>query len=740
MFGPEFTCCGTTPTAVMAPLCATGFEAARFERVAFTDADCQFHPSDLACLLPLTEDHPIAVGYRQDRQDSRWRCFVSWGYNTVVRLLLGTRVRDCDCALKVFHRDVLARLLPRSRGFFVNTEMLTRARQMGCSVAEVGVRHRPRADGQSKVSLADVPRVLKTLVPFWWNQVLFPGSRTEEEATTGRQGGLLVLPWTGVLVALVAALLFFSRLGCPLQEPQEVRYAEIPRQMLAEGHWLVPVLNGQPYLEKPPLLYWLGMLSYHIFGVHDGAIRLISSGAGFLTVLLTWWWGRRTAGAWAGLAGALILCLSGRFLYLQRLLTMDALLTAWVVAGLAMGHIAMRSSSLRWGWWLLSALACGLGLLTKGPIALVLVGPPLLGFQVLDARICRPAWRPWLAYLALALAVAAPWYAAVALVQPGFLTDFFWHHHVVRFLEPFDHQEPAWFYLPGLLLALFPWSLLLPGLVWFVVRHSRRVAARRPSALGFFLLAFLGPLLFFSAAGCKRPTYVLPVLPPLALALGCFLQAWLIRYLAARPGSVLAERGAAYARWATRGVLVLAIVAILMASRTGLLPPFSALLLAGAALAGLLFSRSRWPVRPGPAWGLCLAVLFAFLLTGIWQFLPGFTGKFSLRDQVRPLAERVRKESLPVVCYPRRWDSVSYYLHRDDVRAFTAQQRPELIATLRQEGETLMFVKSGRPMQEFLGALPPGMEFVPHGRQGTLTAGVVRYRREPLPSLYAGVP
>src|SRR5689334_13012960 len=85
----------------------TGFEAARHDRVAFTDADCQFHLADLASLLPLTEHYPVVVGYRIARQDSRRRRFASWGYNQLVRALLGTRVRDCDCALKVFQKDAL---------------------------------------------------------------------------------------------------------------------------------------------------------------------------------------------------------------------------------------------------------------------------------------------------------------------------------------------------------------------------------------------------------------------------------------------------------------------------------------------------------------------------------------------------------------------------------------------------------------------------------------------------------
>ena len=146
----------------------TGFEAARFELVAFTDADCQFDLTELAELVRLAADVPVVVGYRADRKDPWRRRFLSWGYNVLARALLGTRVRDVDCALKVFRREILAGLMPASRGFFVNTEMMTRARQRGLEVAEVPVTHRPRAGGESKVSLREVPRTARTLFSFWW--------------------------------------------------------------------------------------------------------------------------------------------------------------------------------------------------------------------------------------------------------------------------------------------------------------------------------------------------------------------------------------------------------------------------------------------------------------------------------------------------------------------------------------------------------------------------------------------
>jgi dolichol-phosphate mannosyltransferase len=150
----------------------TGFEAARFDLVAFTDSDGQFFLDDLEDLVTLARECPVAVGRRVDRKDPWRRRFLSWGYNVLVRLVLGTGVRDCDCALKVFQRDPLHYLLPDSTGFFVNSEMLCRARQLGFAVAEVGVRHRPRRNGVSKVSLAEVPRTFTTLMHFWWRHVV----------------------------------------------------------------------------------------------------------------------------------------------------------------------------------------------------------------------------------------------------------------------------------------------------------------------------------------------------------------------------------------------------------------------------------------------------------------------------------------------------------------------------------------------------------------------------------------
>ncbi|MEZ6065819.1 MAG: glycosyltransferase [Planctomycetaceae bacterium] len=233
---------------------AAGFTASRCEFVAFTDADCQFDLDDLSYMLPLARRYDIVTGYRVDRQDPPLRKFTSWGYNTLIQLLLRSTSRDVDCALKVFHRSQLAGLIPTARRYFANTEMgASGARKQGLSTVEVGVRHRPRAAGESKVNWRDIPRTLSELLPFWWREVMFL-----DEATTTYESAAPRTFWTTFALLLVlAAALLFPNLDYPLIEPDEGRYAEIPREMLLSGDWIVPRFHGEPYLDKPPLFYWL---------------------------------------------------------------------------------------------------------------------------------------------------------------------------------------------------------------------------------------------------------------------------------------------------------------------------------------------------------------------------------------------------------------------------------------------------------------------------------------------------
>jgi 4-amino-4-deoxy-L-arabinose transferase-like glycosyltransferase len=292
--------------------------------------------------------------------------------------------------------------------------------------------------------------------------------------------------------------------------------------MLLRGDWVIPYLQGEPYLDKPPILYWLVMGSYSWFCIQDWAARLIPALAVHGTVLTTFFLGRRILGERAALWGSLVLCLTPGLMGIGRLLVLDGLLTLWVTLALFSAFEAVRGSRFRRGWWLLAALACGLGVLTKGPVCLLLVVVPLWVNRRLNGG-CRVGGTNLLAFAAVVLLVALPWYVAVCLRMPSFARYFLWEHNVLRFVQPFDHLQPVWYYVPVLLGALLPATLLAVPLLRFLISGEKEAARRRCPEFGFLLLAGGWCVLFFSLSGSKLPTYIMPAFPPLALAAGYFL-------------------------------------------------------------------------------------------------------------------------------------------------------------------------------------------------------------------------
>jgi 4-amino-4-deoxy-L-arabinose transferase-like glycosyltransferase len=360
------------------------------------------------------------------------------------------------------------------------------------------------------------PRTLSAWCRFLWSDILFPGMR---EATGPYRLRSLLL-----LIA-VPALLLYPCLSFHLFEPDESRYAQIAREMLQRGEVVVPYLQGEPYLDKPPLTYWLTEASYALFGVEVAAARLAPALAVHACILIVYLLGRRSLGEASAFRGALLLSLAPGFLGMGRLLLLDGILTLWTTLALLSAFEAVRGQRLRWGWWLLAAVACGLGILTKGPIALILLLPPLWLWRRLSGQGAAPGRRGWLVFLGVALAVALPWYIAMCLRVPAFATTFLWEHNVQRFLAPLAHQHGVWYYVPVLLGSLLPATLLIVPFTRFLFSADPESADRRTPELGFFLLAAGWCVLFFTLSACKLATYVLPALPPLALAFGHFLAA-----------------------------------------------------------------------------------------------------------------------------------------------------------------------------------------------------------------------
>ena len=360
---------------------------------------------------------------------------------------------------------------------------------------------------------------------FLFTGILFPG--TADADTRVRRLSLL-------LVLLLPAVLLYPTRGFHLLEPDEGRYAQIPKEMLQNGSWVVPTLQGEPYLDKPPLMYWLTALSYKVFGVTPEAARLVPALCVHLTILAVYLIGRRSVGERGALWAALLLSVAPGFVSVARLLLLDGLLVFCVTTSVLCGFEAVRTGTLKRGWWLAAALASGLGFLTKGPISEVLLFVPLWAYGFLMRReeptplpsgrgVGGVGFRWYLVFFGVVFAVNLPWYVAMYLREPQFLKHFFWEHNVMRFLQPFDHLQPIWYYVPLLLGGLLPGTLLLAAYFWKLLRGSAEDSASRSSAGGFWLLTGVWCVFFFSCSGSKLPTYILPAYPFLCLAVGEFV-------------------------------------------------------------------------------------------------------------------------------------------------------------------------------------------------------------------------
>ncbi len=542
----------------------------------------------------------------------------------------------------------------------------------------------------------------------WWSDKVFAGTDA-----AGSEHRSFSIGFALAMLLFVTSVLSLARLGCPLLEPEEARYAEIPRQMLVEGNWVEPTLHGQPYYQKPPLFYWLVMTSYRAFGVYDWAARLVPATCTILTVIVVYFWGLRTAGPLAGFFGGLMLSLAPRFLYLSGMLVFDSVLCLWVIIALAAAHISM-TDRFKLPWWLTSALACGLGILTKGPVALVLIVGPIIVWLLLERRARRPSILAFVLFPLTALIVAAPWFVAVAMKNPDAMQTFFFFHNVQRFIAPFDHAKPFWYYIPGILLGLAPWTFFLIPFAKYLLQTRATASRRRPPALGFYLLSFLVCFAFFSASGCKRAAYILPALPSLALAFGTCLA----KTVPWTRLTLLRLRGDIGGKSKSLGLQLLTVAAVLSLS-TCMLATVSGLcdVTTGvwvwtttlvASVLVLRWANQRPAIEVAAS---CVVVLFVTLLVGVTFLLPAYHRRFALRDQVQSCRSLGVETDIGVGCYPRGWDSVSFYLQRDRVRIFDPARSSEMIDFLRRSRKTLVFVKR-RHLQAFRDSIHTGLRFV----------------------------
>ncbi len=396
-----------------------------------------------------------------------------------------------------------------------------------------------------------------------------------------------------LLTGLCAAVFLAGAWQVPLADPEESRCVLVVQHMQDNGEWIVPHLHGEPYFDKPMPFFWLAAAGQWLTGDIELGGRLVAAIFAYLGVLGAFALARREGGPAAGLIAGIAVATSGLYVFQARWYRMDMPFAASMWLALVCFWLAERrrldgDAQARRKGWLGFYACCALATVFKGPAGLVLPGAVVFIYLLLSGRWNRVFEVIHIPGLALYLLIAAPWFIAMGMHQPGYLQEFFLGQNVGRFASSMEsHDMNPLIYIPVLLAGLLPWTIYLPGA--FIRLFPRRWRDRnvRP-ALMFCWLAALIPLAFFMAASTRLANYVLPCIPPLAVLCGLLIGQW----VSSRERDGLLVHGA-------RATIILV------------------LLLAGAAVAGMvsLDAFSPWAILPG----VVIVAAMVMMVITLWR-------------------------------------------------------------------------------------------------------------------------
>ncbi len=489
------------------------------------------------------------------------------------------------------------------------------------------------------------------------------------------------------LFAGILVILFLSgALMRDLTYPDELRYAEVAREMLERGRWVLPTLNYEVYPDKPPLFFWLLALSMGLLGATPLAALLPSMLAALGTGLLTYRIGHEIFDGETARLGFFVFMTFSIVLLMAQVVRMDMLLTLLTTAAVYWFVRAIRrrpggaGMNVLWGYVLIA-----MALLTKGPVGLLIPALTMLGFLALTGRT-RKALSLRLDTGTLIVAALSLMWLFPATFEGGwaYLKEIIWTQNAGRVVDSFSHAKPFYYYLIISPVLFFPWSFYL---MLYLDRSVRNGCARDGNAMMLLLCWALGPGIVFSLISGKMAIYLLPVTPALAL-------------LIARPLTLLARRpigaGASTLFKTAASLLALSCPALAIAMGAapidigGPLPladrlPTIGVFAVGGAL--VFLSVRRMPAhRTVMATGVLSVALMATL--GLWM-IPRSNGHLSLK----PMAQTVQalgNDTRRLAGYKTDLRYLSFYLHRPYRRLHSQRE----LAAHVEEGSGLLLAES----------------------------------------------
>ena len=319
------------------------------------------------------------------------------------------------------------------------------------------------------------------------------------------------------LLLLSYAFFFYGIGNYSLKEPDEGRYAEIPREMNELHDYIVPHLNYVRYFEKPPLLYWTTAASFKLFSANEWGLRFPNALCALLCVIFLYFFIRRWFNEQMAFLSSVILITSFSFLAMARIVTTDMLFTLCLFISLLLFYGYYREKKPCFVYLFYIAIAAAT--LAKGPVALILMGGTVLIFLFTEHNFHFIAEMKIIKGLAIYLTITLPWIIAISLREKEFLYFFFVDQHILRFLtSKHNRSGPIYYFLPILFGGMFPWSIFIPRAI---------VNTWKNKELRLMLIWVLVVFAFFSASGSKLPPYILPLFPPIAIILGyLFHEKW----------------------------------------------------------------------------------------------------------------------------------------------------------------------------------------------------------------------
>jgi 4-amino-4-deoxy-L-arabinose transferase-like glycosyltransferase len=493
------------------------------------------------------------------------------------------------------------------------------------------------------------------------------------------------MPFT---LALVAAILFLPGLGArDFWAPGEPIYAEVIRVMFEKNDWLVPTLNDQLFADKPVLYYWLALIVSKLMGgVSEWTVRIPEALGAIGLVLTVYIIGTNFFDQRSGFLAGLILATTNRVFWESRFLRFDCVLSLFLLLGFYFFLRAFINKESR--AFYLAAYACfALATLTKGPLGLVLPGLAALGLLAFSRQWTELRKMQLLTGILLVLAIIVPWLIALHFKgHDQWVRDFLLIHNLQNYaLEPIGHIRPFYYYLLSLPVDFLPWTLLLPSALIYYYPWRERL--RSPATLAW-VCWFAATFFFFTASKSKIAYYLLPLLPAVALLLGCYLNALLSEISAATAGTHrILTRASFYLLAAVFFAGGIALPIVSHKIEPGIFNWSLALALIWLVGASVTFVALRKRDLKSVL-GVLVLVLVTSLFIGGIEILP-YMDRYK---SPRPLAEFVKRnvpDAAPVYVFRSPMADFNYYAER---RKIIPIESPEEIDKLISDVQPMLYL------------------------------------------------